>query len=125
MTEKTFYKDYLGIQRPLKEDEKALIHMLLKMGKKCMAKYALNSLEVQEMNDEGMGSLYIISPTKKWEDRKFGKRIADVQYNDTDGIPILVSLNVDTDGDLFELDIWKINYSPVVSLKGFRNLETK
>lgn len=42
------------------------------------------------------------------------KCVAELQFDDDDGVPILTSLNIDQDGKLFELDIWKVDYSPVI-----------
>jgi hypothetical protein len=65
------------------------------------------------MSDGGMGSLYFVSGDEEPKNRKFGRRIGEMQFEDTDGIPILVSLNIDEDGNLYELDIWKADFSPV------------
>lgn len=60
-----------------------------------------------------MGSLYFVNPTKSSDQRRFGRRIAEVQFNDADGVPILASLNLDGDGNLYELDVWKTDFTPV------------
>lgn len=36
-------------------------------------------------------------------------------FKDADGIPVIVSLNIDKDDCLFELDVWKINFDRVVN----------
>lgn len=43
-----------------------------------------------------------------------GKCLIDIQFYDEDNVPILVSLNSDEDGNLFELDIWRADFKPVV-----------
>ncbi len=68
------------------------------------------------MGDGNMGSLYFAHPAKSAESRRFGERVAELQFNDSDGVAIIASLNVDKESDLFELDIWKSDFSPVISL---------
>lgn len=46
--------------------------------------------------------------------RRMGKCLIDIQFYDEDNVPILVSLNSDEDGNLFELDIWRADFKPVV-----------
>ncbi|MEQ8358202.1 MAG: hypothetical protein RH860_01860 [Cytophagales bacterium] len=72
-----------------------------------------NNLLVSEMHDGSMGSLFIHSKNQKSE-RKFKDRIAEAKFLDKDSVPILVSLNVDQFDELFELDIWKVDYSRVI-----------
>jgi hypothetical protein len=60
--------------------------------------------------------LYFVSETKPPEQRRLGQRIAEMQFDDADGVAILASLNVDKEGDLYELDVWKTDYTPVIRL---------
>ena len=71
-------------------------------------------LLVSPMNDGGMGSLEI---GQNYDSRKFGEKIAEYIFNDIDGTPVLATLNVDTQGNLYELDIWKVDFSPTQILK--------
>jgi len=66
---------------------------------------------VEEMNDGGMGSLRFL--TKNGEKRIFGDQIAQIQLLDVDGIPLSITVNIDQEGDIFELDIWKVDFSPL------------
>jgi hypothetical protein len=105
-------------KRHLRGSEKALVQQLLRQtDQKVASPDTLDTVEVQEMSDGGMGSLYFVHRTKDAESRRFGKRVAELQFKDADGITIVASLNVDTDGDLFELDIWKTDFSSVMSLE--------
>lgn len=73
---------------------------------------------VRSLEDGGMGSFLIFeNPKLIEENRQFSAQISEFQYIDDDNIPVLVSLNVDSNGSLFEVDIWKADYSPVLSLK--------
>jgi hypothetical protein len=110
----------LGIKRRLHQTEVALIARVLAQAdndaKVKEFNEKLNSIDVQEMPDGGMGSLYFVREGRKPEDRCFGARIAEMQFKDDDDVEVLVSVNVDTDGNLHELDIWKSDFSPVGSL---------
>jgi hypothetical protein len=74
------------------------------------------SLMVCSMNDGGMGSLYLFSKGEANKNRIFGKTVSDFQFKDLDGVDVIVSLNVDDEGDLFELDIWKTDFSKLIKL---------
>jgi hypothetical protein len=103
--------------RRLREPERMLVYRLLQQeGENSSSLSRLESLDVQEMPDGGMGSLYFPRPGEDSHARRFGRRIAELQFNDADGIPIVASLNVDQDGDLYELDIWRVDFKPVISL---------
>jgi hypothetical protein len=43
--------------------------------------------------------------------RKLGKNIADIMWKDKDGSHAFATLSEDINGKLFELDIWKTNFS--------------
>ena len=64
---------------------------------------------VDEMLDGGMGSLRFSSD----KTRSLGGAVAEADYVDTDGVPVSIVVNVDQNGQLFELDIWKVNFLPL------------
>ncbi|AMS27045.1 hypothetical protein AEM51_08450 [Bacteroidetes bacterium UKL13-3] len=97
--------------RKLYQKEKLLINCILE-GKS--HEYDIENLYVSEMNDGGMGSLYFIMEDKDEHYRKMGRMIVEKQFLDTDNVPILVSLNVDEDGYLFELDIWRADFGIIL-----------
>lgn len=70
---------------------------------------------VKPLNDGGMGSLRIVLNCQSENDLiKFGKEVSNIEFNDIDGIKVLASLNVDENGNLFELDLWKVDFSPLI-----------
>jgi len=77
-------------------------------------------LLVTDMNDGGMGSIRFAQPGVKDQPRRMGARIAELEYSDEDGVTVLVSLNVDQDGELFELDVWKTNFGRLISYPSCR-----
>jgi hypothetical protein len=108
----------LGPERQLRDAEAEMLARLIaragEAGKLCRA---VTDLKVREMPDGGMGSLYFVSHAKAPEQRRSGRRTAELQL-DYGGVPVLVSLNVDQDGDLFEMDVWKADLTPVTRLGG-------
>ncbi len=76
---------------------------------------------VQTMDDGGMGSLLLFLGVTPTDDRHFGKEIAEFSFEDTDGILVSVALNIDNFGNLFELDVWKVNYSPTLAFPDLWN----
>jgi hypothetical protein len=105
--------------RPLNEHESNLLVTLL--GREALKRSApdgLDVLRVRELDDGGMGSLRILHGDLVEEDRVMLERVAERQFCDVDGVPILVSINVDLQGRLFELDVWKADFSPVIRFPG-------
>lgn len=76
--------------------------------------YDLERLCVDPMNDGGMGSLRFISETTTAEHR-FGRKAAECFFNDLDGVLVIATLNLDQNDELFELDSWKVDFSPLIS----------
>ena len=64
---------------------------------------------VEEMNDGGMGSLRFLSRPKA--ERRFGAMVAEAEFYDEDGVVVSAAVNVDQWGDLYELDIWKTDFT--------------
>ncbi|MFM7856151.1 MAG: DUF6984 family protein [Pseudanabaena sp.] len=100
--------------RLLKTEEASLIKALLMTNSK-IAEIIVPTLDttfVENMDDGGMGSLLFISCTDD-SNRKLGKTLAEAEFLDEDQVPVCVQLNLDNHNQLFELDIWKVDYSPV------------
>jgi len=66
---------------------------------------------VKDMRDGGMGSLRFKARVDR--DRRFSKEIGEVLFTDQDGIMVSASVNLDNNDELFELDIWKTDSSPL------------
>ncbi|MGT2430711.1 DUF6984 family protein [Cupriavidus basilensis] len=47
-----------------------------------------------------------------------GSDLASVEFFDEDGVAVIVTLSLDNYGDLYELDIWKTDFSPLRRLPG-------
>tara|TARA_B110000902_G_C14012187_1_gene476912 strand:+ start:291 stop:632 length:342 start_codon:yes stop_codon:yes gene_type:complete len=101
------------LERKLKTEEYQLLKCMLKNLKEY--DFNLDNLKVVDVHESEMGSIYIINPLVKRENRKINKTIIERQFKDIDGVPISVCINIDTDGCLFELDIWKIDFNPLIN----------
>lgn len=75
-----------------------------------------DNLMVCNMDDGKMGSLHLYNSAKMINGRKFGKQVSEFQFLDEDGVVVIASLNVDENGNLFELDIWKTDFSKLIKL---------
>lgn len=64
---------------------------------------------VVDLNDGGMGSLEFVGD----QQRVLGVVLAEAEWGDTDGIPLSIVVNADQHGQLFELDIWKVDFSAI------------
>lgn len=93
--------------RNLKAKEKPLVAWLLSQAKKSKA---VDELLVTEMPDGGMGSLNFHSQSAE---RHFNGAVAEGQFRDADGVLVIVTLNVDTEGNLYELDVWRTDFEPL------------
>lgn len=97
--------------RPLKAEERALVAYLWDM------KTAGNTLppevRVIGMDDGGMGSLSFVSSKPH---RAMGKVAGECTFSDADGMLVDAALLLDKEGDLFELDLWKVDFSPLIQI---------
>lgn len=102
--------------RKLKHSEIELIKNLLASNAFALEEFILEAENywVQEMKDGGMGSLRFVAEDDK--ERSLGETIAESEFIDEDEVPVMVSLSLDNNGDFFELDLWKVDFSPVRSL---------
>ncbi|PWK02250.1 hypothetical protein BC749_101313 [Flavobacterium araucananum] len=102
--------------RKLSQDEARLLELLVKKSSVVISDNLEEDLDVETMNDDGMGSLKLFPKDISSENRVFGKQIAECIFLDADGINVIASLNVDDKGKLFELDIWKTDFSPLIKI---------
>jgi hypothetical protein len=99
--------------RKLTEDEYELICFLLL--DKPDAKQIINGLRdmmVEEMDDGGMGSFRFVN--KNMPLGKFGRQISEITLLDEDRVPVSFAIFLDKDGDLFEMNVFKADYSRLV-----------
>lgn len=102
------------MERNLKESEALFIRGMLK-SEEDRNRYVpfLSNCLVKEMMDGGMGGLEFLSSRP---DRILGRELAAIEFQDEDGVTVIATINLDQYGDLFELDIWKTDFSPLKNL---------
>lgn len=71
------------------------------------------SLFVEELSDGGMGSLRFHNTAVKDNYRSMGKSVVEGEFTDCDGTLVSFTVNVDKNDRLFELDLWKVDFSPL------------
>ena len=72
-------------------------------------------LQVEEMDDGGMGSLRFVVPTTAGRKGYIICRAA-VQFTDVDGVEVIASLYADEHGSPIELDVWKTDFSRLIRI---------
>ena len=106
----------MNLFRYLSPQEKAFLVALLQGKPETMHFVnALDGLVVKEMNDGGMGSLLLIPSGLEAASRVFGHQLVSGEFEDTDGVLVSAALNVDCQGRLYELDLWKVNFAPLLA----------
>src|SRR5271169_5116901 len=106
--------------RPLRTDERELLQALLS-GVWSAPEIAkrLAQVVVQQMSDGGMGSVRFVNSAS--EKRLFGREAVAADYIDSDGIPVDITVSLDQERDLFEIDFWKVNFSPLLRYPAARD----
>lgn len=93
--------------RLLTDEERPLVQYLADLAGLALD---LDTLRAQPLSDGGMGSLRFDSAT---EAARFGRSVAEATFEDEDGVPVTAALYMDEGGALFELDVWKVDFSPL------------
>ncbi len=104
-------------KRPLRKLELLLLGQLIKNATIIIPSNWKDDLLVCPMNDDGMGSLTLYPKGVNEVPKRFmGACISEIMFKDKDGIEVIASLNTDNNGNLYELDIWKTDFSPLIEL---------
>jgi hypothetical protein len=105
-------------------DERRLLRELARIAHINDPEGWLGALEVREMNDGGMGSLELAAAARNSVRSGVVISRASVQFVDEDGVQVVATLNASEDGEPFELDIWKTDFSPLRRIPtAFRPIE--
>jgi hypothetical protein len=94
--------------------EKRLIALLVEKSSISQPSELEKDLLVQPMDDGGMGSLILYPNGIIIKNRIMGEQVSDYKFKDQDGVDVIASLNLDQNGSLFELDIWKTDFSKLL-----------
>lgn len=110
----------IGEPRALSSAEKALLAAMLDANEATRPFLtALDEYRVQAMNDGGMGSLRVVGSP----DRRFGSISMEASFLDEDGTPVLVAAILDQRGELYELDVWKVDGNPLGRIPSVKEIE--
>ena len=102
-------------RKPTIQEERLLEH-LVKKSTVLIPDNWKDGLLVRPMDDGEMGSLFLFPQGNVCEGRVLGEQVRDFQFTDIDGIEVIASLNLDNEGGLFGLDIWKTNFEKLLKL---------
>jgi hypothetical protein len=101
--------------RSLRDDERALVSALVAVAQidcALASPAALDAARVKDMMDGGMGSIRFLSSTGE-TGRGVGHAAAELWYTDCDDVAVTFCLILDDRGDLYEVDVWKVDFSPL------------
>ena len=102
--------------RKLSSKEAKLMSILVLKSKIELSSDWKEKLIVKPMDDGGMGSLKLYPTGDLYENRKFGEKVSEIQFLDKDGVLVSASLNIDDKGKLYELDMWKVDFTSLIEI---------
>ena len=94
--------------RPIRENERTLIHYLLQQLNLKPEDYPINEL-VDEYEGGKMGSISLGGDPNAYDGD-----LIQVDYVDSDGTPVVITLTKDAQGRLLDLDFWKVDFSKLL-----------
>ena len=107
----------MSILRKATADEQRLLDALVNQAKALiLSPNWKDALLVQTMDDGGMGSILLFPNGPTETKRLLGSVASELKFPDDDGGEVLASLNLDCEGELFEVDVWKVNFSPLIRI---------
>ncbi len=104
-------------RKPTSLELKLMSHLITDSGNKTLEDQLVD-LEVENMSDGGMGSLKLFPriSNNNYGERLFGGNVAEIEFNGLDGILVSAALYLDKEGNDFELDVWKVDFSELKQL---------
>jgi hypothetical protein len=111
------WEEYMELskRKPTIKEEK-LIELLVRKSTFTIPENWKVNLLVCPMDDGEMGSLYLFPEGNVVENRRMGDQVSEFQFTDIDVVEVIASLNLDYNGNLFELDIWKTDFSRLLKM---------
>jgi hypothetical protein len=108
--------------RPLRLEEDSLVRaLLLHVAGGEQLLHQLECAQVRGMDDGAMGSLEFAGGGHRF----LGSCLVEAEYLDRDGVPVSVALNSDANGLLYELDMWKVDFAPLLEYPNFEYVTIK
>jgi hypothetical protein len=97
--------------RPIRREEAAILRAMLR-DRSAQWTAQIPGAMVKQMTDGARASVQFASRLPGF--RRFGKQVAEAAHTDDDGTHVSITINVDENGDLFELDVWKVDDTPLI-----------
>lgn len=94
--------------RNIREEEKVLIAFLLQKLDLNPVDYPYND-EVDPYEGDVMGSISLGGDVGSYD-----RDLIQTYYTDTDGVPVVITLTLDQQGQLLDLDFWKEDFSKLL-----------
>lgn len=107
------------VRRPLTQPERQLVEFLLHLAEGAGV-HDLDATLIKEMDDGGMGSLQFGESRQD----QLGHMVAEARFADDDGLPVFASLVLDQLGQWYELDLWKVDLSPLKRIPDPSNFQS-
>jgi hypothetical protein len=95
--------------RPIKEAELTIIRFLLNHIKVDPNQFFISELAF-EYEGGKMGSINLVNENQG----EYKGDIAIAQYIDSDGVIVMITLTIDTNNNLLDLDFWKVNFEKLL-----------
>lgn len=100
----------MGKHREIRAEERVLLQFLLaKLGEKSQA------FTIKEMVDEYEGGKMGSISFSLDGVATYANDLIQVDYVDTDGVEVVITLTCDTEQQLLDLDFWKLDFSALLS----------
>lgn len=85
-----------------------------------------NKVLAFSMNDGNMGSLKLCPDGRYDEEKEYIQSfVSEYKFKDKDDVDVVASLFLDKEGNLYELDIWKVDFSELLSLPDLLEIKNK
>ena len=104
LSSRNCFERYVDTVRALRDKEKPLVHILFQAA----GIEVTEGVRAEPMADGSMGSLLFERDLRV---SHFG--VAERYFLDEDGVLVSATLNTDADGRPVELDVWKVDFSPL------------
>lgn len=76
----------------------------------------IDTAKIALLDDGGMGSFLIRFESPPNKTNSPYRIVSELTFNDSDGTPVLASLFIDNVGSSSEVDLWKVDFSPLISV---------
>lgn len=97
-------------KRKIRENEKALITFLLQKLDLNLSEYPINE-DVEEYEGGKMGSISMGNPDVS----PYAGDLIQANYVDSDGTDVVITLTIDANNQLLDLDFWKVDFSKLLT----------